>query len=409
LTTKNHIFTGAVNAAHIAPAQVVKSLNGLKDDINLVAGSNITLATNSNQIQISSSTAGGGLWSLTGNTGTSAGVNFLGTTDNQALQFKVNGQRALRLQPATSSPNLIGGYVGNSVGSDVIGATITGGGSPAIPPLPFAYPNVISANYGSILGGMGNSVSGYAGTVSGGAHNSAEGDYSFAAGRFAEAAHAGSFVWADATGDTLTSTADNQFVIRAAGGVDLANNTELTWASSGKSKLSSDQGGSIELGDSLYGGAPYIDFHASWIEEEDYNVRLINDRHRGLTCTGLFAAQTLLITSDRDAKQDFEFTDPNDILLRLLDVPIQTWTYRNEQETRHIGPMAQDFKASFGVGSDDKHIATVDADGVALAAIQGLHRLVQEQDTEIRELKKRLMSLEEAQAKKRNLPSEADD
>ncbi|RME90510.1 MAG: hypothetical protein D6766_13150, partial [Verrucomicrobia bacterium] len=36
--------------------------------------------------------------------------------------------------------------------------------------------------------------------------------------------------------------------------------------------------------------------------------------------------------------------------------------------------MAQDFHAAFGLGTDDRHIATVDADGVALAAIQGLNQ-----------------------------------
>lgn len=39
--------------------------------------------------------------------------------------------------------------------------------------------------------------------------------------------------------------------------------------------------------------------------------------------------------------------------------------------------MAQDFHAAFGLGSDDKGISTVDADGVALAAIQGLNSKVE--------------------------------
>jgi cell division protein FtsB len=40
--------------------------------------------------------------------------------------------------------------------------------------------------------------------------------------------------------------------------------------------------------------------------------------------------------------------------------------------------MAQDFHAAFGLGADDKHIATVGADGVALAAIQGLNRKLED-------------------------------
>ena len=56
--------------------------------------------------------------------------------------------------------------------------------------------------------------------------------------------------------------------------------------------------------------------------------------------------------------------------------------------------MAQDFHAAFGVGLDDKHIATVDADGVALAAIQGLNQKLEQKETEITELKQRLAKLE---------------
>jgi beta-xylosidase len=64
---------------------------------------------------------------------------------------------------------------------------------------------------------------------------------------------------------------------------------------------------------------------------------------------------------------------------------------------RHLGPVAQDFHAAFGLGSDDRHIATVDADGVALAAIQGLNRKVEAENTalkqEIAELKRLVTQL----------------
>lgn len=78
-----------------------------------------------------------------------------------------------------------------------------------------------------------------------------------------------------------------------------------------------------------------------------------------------------------------------------MNIPVETWNYKSQDSSiRHIGPMAQDFHAMFGFGENDKTIATVDADGVALASIQGLHQLVQEQqatiqqqDAEIAELK----------------------
>jgi len=56
--------------------------------------------------------------------------------------------------------------------------------------------------------------------------------------------------------------------------------------------------------------------------------------------------------------------------------------------------MAQDFYSAFNVGMDDKHISMVDADGVALAAIQGLNQKLNEKVTEIGELKSRLERLE---------------
>jgi hypothetical protein len=57
--------------------------------------------------------------------------------------------------------------------------------------------------------------------------------------------------------------------------------------------------------------------------------------------------------------------------------------------------MAQDFHAAFGLGTDDKHIATVDADGVALAAIQGLNQKLEEKNARIAELERRLEILEQ--------------
>jgi hypothetical protein len=59
------------------------------------------------------------------------------------------------------------------------------------------------------------------------------------------------------------------------------------------------------------------------------------------------------------------------------------WRYKNQPDELHLGPVAQDFYAAFGLGGDDKHIATVDEGGVALAAIQGLSRLLRDKDARI--------------------------
>jgi len=82
------------------------------------------------------------------------------------------------------------------------------------------------------------------------------------------------------------------------------------------------------------------------------------------------------------------------VLDKVAAMPISRWTYKNSDGSTHLGPMAQDFRAAFNLGADDTSIATVDADGVALAAIQGLNEVVKEKDTEIQALKQRLERLE---------------
>ncbi|MFB0517154.1 MAG: hypothetical protein ACETWG_11210, partial [Candidatus Neomarinimicrobiota bacterium] len=91
----------------------------------------------------------GASWSLTGNSGTTAGTNFLGTTDNTALQLHVNNARALRLEPNDISPNIIGGYSGNNLASGVWGATIGGGGASGAV-------NRIADHFGTVAGGYKN-------------------------------------------------------------------------------------------------------------------------------------------------------------------------------------------------------------------------------------------------------------
>lgn len=95
--------------------------------------------------------------------------------------------------------------------------------------------------------------------------------------------------------------------------------------------------------------------------------------------------------SDVDAKQAFEAVDGASILQKVSQLPLSTWTYRHDDaQSRHIGPMAQDFRAAFGLGTDERHIATMDVNGVTLAAVQELHRVLESEvdskDARIREL-----------------------
>ena len=82
------------------------------------------------------------------------------------------------------------------------------------------------------------------------------------------------------------------------------------------------------------------------------------------------------------------------MLRKVAALPIGTWSYRTSPGVRHLGPTSQDFQAAFGLGNDDKGIATVDADGVALAAIQGLNAKLEQalaiRDRRIAELEAKL-------------------
>lgn len=110
----------------------------------------------------------------------------------------------------------------------------------------------------------------------------------------------------------------------------------------------------------------------------------------------LYTAGAINPPSDRGLKAGFSAVNTRSVLDRLASIPIQSWRYRSEPETvRHLGPVAQDFKAAFDLGADDKTIATVDADGVALASIQALYQMMKEKERQIEALTRKV---EEQQA-----------
>lgn len=77
-------------------------------------------------------------------------------------------------------------------------------------------------------------------------------------------------------------------------------------------------------------------------------------------------------TSARSAKTNIKPVDPLAALEGVESLEISTWEFRDHDSGQHMGPMAEDFTETFGLGDDDESIATIDAEGVALAAIQGL-------------------------------------
>jgi hypothetical protein len=345
-------------------------------------------------------------WVLTGNANIPPGSQ-LGTTDNNRLTLVVNNLPALRLEPTTGTANVIGGSSANTVTPGVVGATIAGGGEVA----ESGHGNTVTDDAGTIGGGRGNqagdgtgptnsarwatvaggafntaggawstvgggignlasgtgslvtggltnTVTGQAATVVGGENNLATGWHALAAGFQAEARHDGAFVWGDDTNAPIRSSAPDQFVARANGGFFLVSGT------------------------------------SSYSPTVDANIFLSTTTGAYLSAGGAWVP-----SSDRNAKANFAPTDGRAVLERLAELPIQTWNYKAESaDIRHIGPTAQDFAAAFEVGADDTHIATVDADGVALAAIQGLHQVVRAQEEQIAALEGRLAALEAGSA-----------
>jgi hypothetical protein len=99
--------------------------------------------------------------------------------------------------------------------------------------------------------------------------------------------------------------------------------------------------------------------------------------------------------SDRNAKKNFQTVDTVAVLEKLAAIPIERWNYKWEKDgdVPHLGPMAQDFKGAFYPGRDDKTISSLEFDGVALAAVQGLNRKLEEKDAEIQALKQSVAEL----------------
>jgi hypothetical protein len=119
------------------------------------------------------------------------------------------------------------------------------------------------------------------------------------------------------------------------------------------------------------------------------------------TSTGAYLSTAGFWTdvSDVNRKHRFAEVDREDVLARLRTLPITTWTYRVEADgVRHLGPTAQDFHATFGLGSDPTTIAGVDEGGVALAAAQALTTRTDDLRAENAELRDRVSTLEEQNA-----------
>ncbi len=105
---------------------------------------------------------------------------------------------------------------------------------------------------------------------------------------------------------------------------------------------------------------------------------------------GLASAATPDTTGPADALNGYEVLD------EVLRLPVGTWRYLwDPPHVRHLGPMAQDWHAAFGLGADNVTISATDTNGVALVCVQALHRHIDDLRTQITVLQDRIARLEE--------------
>ncbi len=237
-----------------------------------------------------------------------------------------------------------GAFNGALQHSSTVGGGYSNTASEAVATIGGGFRNTASGLGSTVGGGEFNYATANGATVAGGAFNTAMGPYSFASGRRAKANHAGAFVWADSQNVNKTSSAADEFNVYASGGARIFSNAAATTG-----VLLAPGGG-------------------SWSS-----------------------------VSDRASKENLEPVDVREVLTRVCALPISTWNYEAQGESvRHMGPMAQDFHAAFGLGASDRMIDTIDPDGVAFAALQALKAENDELRGRVDALEVRLARLESA-------------
>lgn len=315
---------------------------------NVVAGDQSAIAggmQNGIRERAPNSFIGGGYGNTieTGSTGSVIVVGEFQTVGPTSVYASILGGQRNQVMARADYASVGGGW-GNLVYPDADYGVIGGGSNNMVQArnavIAGGAANQANAPHAAVGGGQGNQVTGDWSVVPGGFRNEAIGRYSLAAGYRGRAIGEGSFVWSDASsGEGFFSAQPNEFAVRAGGGVRLVTGVNAQGQPASGAALAAGSG--------------------SW---------------------------TML--SAREAKENEQAVDPAHILDRVAALPIRTWNYKQQDATiRHIGPYAEDFHAAFGVGDRPDGITAVDADGVALAAIQALR-------AENRALQQRLQDLE---------------
>ena len=359
------------------------------------------------------STVGGGLQNIAGRSCMGGGLTYFPCDSDADCPFSAT------CPTATGYVATVGGGIYNNAGADQ--STVGGGGL--------------------------NTASGSHSTVPGGSSNVAGGDFSFAAGYRAHVRDAamvgggdtdgdeGSFVWADSTNDTFTSTGPNQFLVRASGGVGIGTTTP-----SGKLHISSSGNDQIILSHPTTAGFPQISFQTTaGVNDSSISYDQANDLlylANGLAArllvgnSGLVGIGRVAVTNRLEVEGDASKTTGGlwnfnsdaaiktnvrriDNALAVIDRlrPV-AFRYTDEYKGEHpsvenhdyYNYIAQEFEKVFpdSVKTDGGGLLQMDpypASVYAVAAIQELHHIVQDKDCRIEELETRVKSVEQLEAK----------
>jgi hypothetical protein len=353
----------------------------------------------------------------------------LGTVDGNALDVRVNNSRVMRYEPNSISPNVIGGSPANNITAGVRGATIAGGGVPAgwDPNLTMGAPNRIADAYGTVGGGYNNRAGDDAGTttdrwgatVGGGALNIASGVAStIGGGHFNRASEMYDTVGGGFSNSAagLVSTVGGGVLNGAGGpystvggGYGNGASGEASTVPGGRSNLAQGdysfavghRAKALHDNSFVWGGSSAVDTNS--IAEGDFvvyaptAVRMLAGPPGSGGCTLTSGASGWSCFSDRALKSDLEPVDGAGVLEQVVALPVARWSFTSVPGVLHMGPMAQDFHAAFGLGDDATRLALMDVQGVALAAIQGLNAKLEAKvaakDAEISALKREMADL----------------
>jgi hypothetical protein len=307
--------------------------NRITDHFGHVGGGASNRAGNNNSVidDATFATVGGGRNNVAGGQYSFAG----GGIDNSATGYissLVGGEG----NQASSNHTFVGGGTKNV--ADAVRSSVVGGGSNTANAEASGVlagdNNTAAGPFSSVVGGKANTAAGQFSVVLGGTGNVAAGPNSLAAGVKARAGLPGCFVWGDSSSlEEIDCVLPDQFVVRARGGVQFITS-------------------GVARGNP---GSP---------SSQDYAGALLP--------AGAGAWTTL---SDINTKTAIANVSPRNVLEALIKMPVLTWQYKAQPgNVRHMGPSAQAFRKAFGLGDSPLGISTVDADGVALAAIQGLNQ-----------------------------------